>query len=197
MAENKRRTKNTANPTDTAPPQEQDRHMEPERLRNPRRVTCCRTRRGKPQAPQEEAYKQTPARVSTKAYPAQSRRREGRHSSTSSQSTHTTTQGQPGMRLAVKNRKARHCRRRPKRRTGRRSQKATPPAQPGNSSASTKIPQPQTEIPGFEEKTATLATPRKATTRSCPVSCCANSADATGINAGQRTNSRIKTNNGT
>ena len=93
MAENKRRTKDTANPTDIAPPQEQDRHMEPERLRNPRRVTCGRTRRGKPQAPQEEAQKQTPARGSTNAYPAQSRRREGTHSSTATQSTHTTTQG--------------------------------------------------------------------------------------------------------
>ena len=28
--ENKRRTKDTANPTDIVPPQEQDRHMEPE-----------------------------------------------------------------------------------------------------------------------------------------------------------------------
>ena len=55
MAENKRRSKDIANPTDRAPPQEQDRHMEPERLRNPRKVTCGRTRRGKPQEPQEEA----------------------------------------------------------------------------------------------------------------------------------------------
>ena len=31
--------------------------MEPERLRNPLRVTSGRTRRGKPQAPQEEAQK--------------------------------------------------------------------------------------------------------------------------------------------
>ena len=139
MVENKRRSKDTANPTDIAPPQEQDRHMEPERLRNPRRVTCGRTRRGQPQALQEEAYKQTPTRGSANAYPAQSRRREGRHSSTASQSTHTTTQGQPGMRHAAKNRKASHHRRRPKRRTGRRSQKATPPEQPGNSSASAKI----------------------------------------------------------
>ena len=77
-AENKRRTKDTANPTDMAPLQEQDRHLEPERLRNPLRVTCGRTRRGKPQAPQEEAQKQTLVRGSTNAYPAQSRRREGR-----------------------------------------------------------------------------------------------------------------------
>ena len=80
-AENKRRTKNTANPTDIAPPLEKDRHLEPERLRNPLRGTCGRTRRGKPQAPQEEAQKQTPVRGSTNADPAQSRRREGRHSS--------------------------------------------------------------------------------------------------------------------
>ena len=119
MAENKRRSKETTNPTDIDPPQ--DRHMEPERLRNPRRETCGRTRRGKPQAPQEEAYKQTPARGSTNAYPTQSRRREGRYSSTASQSTHTTTQGQPGMRLEAKNRKASHRRRRPNRRTGRQS----------------------------------------------------------------------------
>ena len=56
--ETKRRTKNTANPTNIAPPQEQDRQLEPERLRNPLRVTCGRKRRGKPQAPQEEAQKQ-------------------------------------------------------------------------------------------------------------------------------------------
>ena len=40
-----------------APPQEQDRQLEPERLRNPLRITCGRTRCGKPQAPQEEAQK--------------------------------------------------------------------------------------------------------------------------------------------
>ena len=54
----KRLTKDTANPTNIAPLQEQDRPLEPERLRNPLRVTCGRTRRGKPQVPQEEAQKQ-------------------------------------------------------------------------------------------------------------------------------------------
>ena len=54
----KRRTKDTANPTNIAPPQERDRQLEPERLLNPLRVTCGRTRRGKPQVPQEEAQKQ-------------------------------------------------------------------------------------------------------------------------------------------
>ena len=54
----KRRTKDTANPTYIAPPQEQGRQLELEMLRNPLRVTCSRTSRGKPQAPQEEAQKQ-------------------------------------------------------------------------------------------------------------------------------------------
>ena len=112
-AENKRRSKDTANPIDIAPPQEQDRHLEPERLRNPVRVRC-----GKPQ---EEAQKQTPVRGSTNAYPAQSRRREGRHSSTASERTHRNTQGQPWRRSSAKNCKASHRRRWPKRRTGRRS----------------------------------------------------------------------------
>ena len=111
----------TANPTDIAPPQEQDRHKEPERVRNPLRVTCGRICRGKPQAPQEEAQKQTPVRGSTNAYPAQSRRREGRHSSAASEITHRNTQGQPRRRASSKNCKASHRRRWPKRRTGRRS----------------------------------------------------------------------------
>ena len=101
----KRRTKDTANPTDIAPPQEQDRQLRPERLRNPLRVTCGRARRRKPQAPQEEAKKQTPVRGSTNAYPAQSRRRKRRHSSAASEriNTHTHTQGQPGRRSSAKN----------------------------------------------------------------------------------------------
>ena len=114
-AENNRRTK------DIAPPQEQDRHLEPERLRNPLRVTCGRTCRGKLQAPQEEAQKETQVRGSTNAYPAQSRRREGRHSSAASERTHRNTQGQPGRRSSAKNCKASHRRRWPKRWTGRRS----------------------------------------------------------------------------
>ena len=116
-AENKRHTKDTANATDIAPPQEQDRHLEPERLCNPLRVTCGRTRRGKPQAPQGEAQKQTSVTGSTNAYPAQSRGREGRHSSAASERTHRNTQGQPGRRSSAKNCKASHRRRR----TGRRS----------------------------------------------------------------------------
>ena len=72
--------------------QEQDRQLEPERLRKPLTVTCGRTLRGKPQ---EEAQKQTPARGSKKAYPAQSRRRE-RHSSAARERTDTPKQGQPG-----------------------------------------------------------------------------------------------------
>ena len=111
----KRRTKDTANPRDIAPPQEQDRQLKPERLRNPQRVTC-----GKPQAPQEEAQKQTPARGSTIAYAAQSRR-ERKHSPAASERTHTHTQGQPVRRSAAKNIKASHRRRRPKCRIGRRS----------------------------------------------------------------------------
>ena len=87
----KRRTKDTVNPTDIAPPQEQDRQLEPGRLRNPLRVTCGTTPRGKPQAPQKEAQKQTPARGSTIAYPAQSRRRERRHSSAATERTYTHT----------------------------------------------------------------------------------------------------------
>ena len=46
-----------------APSQEQDRQLEPERLRNPLRVTCGSTRRGKPQASQEEAQKQHQKRL--------------------------------------------------------------------------------------------------------------------------------------
>ena len=138
--ETKRRTKDTANPMDIAPPQEQDRQLEPERLHNPLRVTCGRALRGKPQAPQEEAQKQTPARGSTIAYPARSRRRERRHSSAAPERTHTHTQGQPMRRSAAKTHKSSYCRRRSKRRIGRRSEKATPQAQPRNTSASAKIP---------------------------------------------------------
>ena len=100
----------TANPTDIDPLQEQDRQLEPERVRNPLRVTCSRRRRGKPQAPQEETQKQTPGRVSTNAYPAKSRRIEGRHSSAASERTHRNTQGQPGRRASSKNCKASHRR---------------------------------------------------------------------------------------
>ena len=135
--ETKRRTKDTANPTDIAPLQEQDRQLEPERLRNPLRVTCGRTRRGKPQ---EEAQKQTLARGSTIAYPALSRRRERRHSSAGPERTHTHTQGQPVRRSAAKTHKASYCSRRSKRRIGIRSEKATPQAQPRNTSANAKIP---------------------------------------------------------
>ena len=110
QVETKRRTKDTANPTDIAPPQEQDRQQEPERLRNPLRVTCGRTLRGKPQAPHEEAQKQTPARGSTIAYPAPSRRRERRHSSAAPERTHTHTQGQPVRWSAAKTHKASYCR---------------------------------------------------------------------------------------
>ena len=117
----KHRTKDTANPTDRAPPQEQDRQLEPERLRNPLRVTCGRTRRGKPQALQEEAQKPTPTRGASKAYPAHSRRRERRHSSAASGRTYTHTQGQPVRRSTAQNRKASHRRRRPKRTIVRRS----------------------------------------------------------------------------
>ena len=92
----KRRTEDTANPTELAPPQEQDRHLEPESLRNPLRETCGRTRCGKPQAPQEEAQKQTPSRGSTNAYPAQSRRRKRSHSSAASERTHTTHRDNQG-----------------------------------------------------------------------------------------------------
>ena len=129
--------------------------MEPERLRNPRRGTCSRTRRGKPQVPQEEAQKQTPARGTTNAYPAQSRRREGRQLHRTTMHPHRKTPDHAGTirgRLAAKSRKASHRRQWPKRRTGRRSEKATPPAQPGNSSASAKIPQSRTEFPKTSEK---------------------------------------------
>ena len=129
--------------------------MEPERLRNPQRVTCGRTRRGKPQAPQEEAQKQTAARGSTNAYPAQSRRREVRRLHRTTMHPHRKTPDHAGTirgRLAAKSRKASHRRRCPKRRTGRRSEKATPPAQPGNTSASAKIPQSRTEFPKTNEK---------------------------------------------
>ena len=71
----KRHTKDTANPTDRAPPQEQDRQLEPERLRNTLRVTCGRTSRGKTHASQEEAQKPTPTRGSTIAYHAKQEER--------------------------------------------------------------------------------------------------------------------------
>ena len=67
-------------------------------MRNLLRVTCGRRHRGKPQVPQEEAQKQTPVSLSTNAYPAQSRRREERHSSAAGKRTHRNTQGQPGRR---------------------------------------------------------------------------------------------------
>ena len=101
----------TANPTDMPPPQEQDGHLEPERVRNPLRGTCGRIRRGKPQVPQEEAQKPTPVSGSINAYPAQSRRREGRHSSATSERTLRNAQGQPGRRASSKNCKANHRRR--------------------------------------------------------------------------------------
>ena len=150
--ETKRRTKDTANPTDIAPPQEQDRQLEPERLRNPLRVTCGRTLRRKPQAPQEEAQKESPARGSTIAYPTPSRRRERRHSSAAPERTHTHTQEQPVRRSAAKTHKASYCRRRCKRRIGIRSEKATPQAQPRNTSASAKFPKQEQKSPKLARK---------------------------------------------
>ena len=59
-------------------------------------------------------------------------------------------------RATAKTRKISHCRRRPKRRKGRWSYKATLLAQPRNSSGSSKIPHTRTEIPKTSAKTAEL-----------------------------------------
>ena len=132
-AQNRRRRRKSKaqNTTDRSPPQEQDRQKEAERMREPRRGTCGRVRRGKPQAPQEEAQKKIPRKRLHKCLPSAEQEEKGRHSATVMQCTHTekhqttqvhhTMKAPQGARLAAKRWKASHRRQRPKRMTGRRS----------------------------------------------------------------------------
>ena len=65
--------------------------MEPERLRNPLRVTCGKTRRGKPRETAGKRHRSNTRRGSTIAYPTPSRRRERETAPPPQKDPHTHT----------------------------------------------------------------------------------------------------------
>ena len=139
-------TQNTANPTDRAPLQEQDRQQEPEKVAEPSK---CNLRQDTPRKTAGAAGRGTEANSSQWLNNSQP---------CAEQEERKKTQllRSSARRAAVKTPKASYLRRWPKCRRGIRSEKATPPVQPGNTSSSAKNSLKRTESPKTSTKTAEL-----------------------------------------